>query len=127
MEVVINPNNISEVLASPMPVLIDFWASWCGPCRREIPNLKDVYKEFQGEDFDLLSVAVWDNPEDTRKAAEEEGIPWNQIIDAQQIPTDLYGIQGIPQIMLFGPDGTILKRDLRGAGIREAVAQALGR
>ena len=107
-------------------MLVDFWASWCGPCRREMPNLRAVYDEFHGENFDLLSVAVWDKPEDTVKAAEEEQIVWNQIINAQTLPTDLYGIDGIPHIILFGPDGTILKRNLRGAEIREAVAEALG-
>ena len=75
----------------------------------------------------MLSVAVWDNPENTKAAAVEHGVVWNQIINAQRIPTDLYGIQGIPQIMLFGPDGTILRRDLRGDAIEAAVKEALGR
>ncbi|MGN0188447.1 MAG: TlpA family protein disulfide reductase, partial [Candidatus Cryptobacteroides sp.] len=76
---------------------------------------------------DVLSVAVWDKPEDTKKAAAEHGVIWSQIINAQTIPTDIYGIQGIPQIMLFGPDGTILKRNLRGEGIEQAVKEALGK
>ena len=115
----------SDYIGQGKYILVDFWASWCGPCRGEIPNLKAVYEEFHGPKFDLLSVAVWDDPEDTKQAAEEEAIPWNQIINAQRIPTELYGIQGIPQIILFGPDGTILKRNLRGPAIREAVAAAL--
>ena len=120
-------DKLSDYVGQGKYILVDFWASWCGPCRREIPNLKAVYDEFHGADFDLLSVAVWDDPEATKKAAEEEQIPWNQIINAQKIPTDLYGIQGIPHIILFGPDGTILKRGLRGDDIRTAVAQALDR
>lgn len=119
--------SFSEYIGKGKYVLVDFWASWCGPCKREIPNIRDVYKKYKGAKFDVLSIAVWDKPEDTKKAAAEHGVIWNQIINAQTIPTEIYGIQGIPQIMLFGPDGTILKRDLRGEGIETAVKEALGK
>ena len=62
-----------------------------------------------------------------KKAAAELGISWNQIRNAQKIPTDLYGIDGIPHIILFGPDGTILKRDLRGKEIPQTIAKYLGK
>ena len=91
-----------------------------------MPNLVDVYNTYHGDNFDMLSVAVWDELEDTLEAAPEVGIVWNQIVNAEQVPTDLYGIDGIPHIILFGPDGTILKRDLRGEKIGEAVKEALG-
>lgn len=115
----------SDYIGKGKYVLVDFWASWCGPCRAEIPNLKSVYEKYNGDRFTILGVAVWDKLEDTKKAMEEEALPWDNIVDAQNIPTDLYGIEGIPQIMLFGPDGTIVARNLRGGRIGEKIAEVL--
>ena len=117
---------LSDYVGKGKYILVDFWASWCGPCRAEMPNLRSVYEKYHGDSFDMLSVAVWDNPEATKVAAEEEGIVWNQIVNAQQIPTELYGIEGIPHIILFGPDGTVLKRNLRGEAIGAALEEYLG-
>ncbi len=114
---------LSDYVGKGKYVLVDFWASWCGPCKREIPNIKNVYTKYAGDDFDVLSVAVWDKPQASVDTAKAYGVNWNEIINAQTVPTDLYGIQGIPHIILFGPDGTILKRDLRGEGIEEEVAK----
>ena len=118
--------HLSDYVGKGKYVLVDFWASWCGPCRAEIPNLINVYNTYHGENFDMLSVAVADKVEDSVKAAKELGIVWNQIVNAQQIPGNVYGFDAIPLIILFGPDGTILKRDLRGEQIGEAVKEALG-
>lgn len=104
-------------------LLVDFWASWCGPCKAEIPNISAVYEKYAGEKFDVLSIAVWDEPEKTAVAAREEGVNWNQIVNAREIPTEIYGIEGIPHIMLLGPDGTILKRNLRGGEIEAEVSK----
>ena len=115
--------SLSDYAGKGKYLLVDFWASWCGPCKAEIPNIKAVYEKYAGEDFDVLSVAVWDKPEATVEAAAEHGVTWNQIINAQKVPTDLYGIDGIPHILLIGPDGVILKRNLRGEDIEATVAQ----
>ena len=115
--------SFSDFVGNGKYVLVDFWASWCGPCKREIPNIRKAYEKYGPKGLEVLSVAVWDKPEDTKAAAAQHGVVWHQIINAQQIPTDLYGIQGIPQIMLFGPDGTILKRNLRGEGIDEELSK----
>jgi hypothetical protein len=69
----------------------------------------------------VLGVAVWDKVEDTKKAMEDLKIEWPVILDAQAIPTDLYGISGIPHIILFAPDGTIVSRGKQGKALVEAV------
>ncbi len=116
---------LSDYVGKGKYILADFWASWCGPCRREIPNVRKVYEKFGGDKFDVISIAVWDKPENTLKAIEEEGLEWPQIIDCQKIPGELYGIEGIPEMILFGPDGTILKRggELRGARMESSISE----
>lgn len=118
---------LSDYVGKGKYVLVDFWASWCGPCRAEIPNLINVYNKYKGKKFEVLGVATWDEPDDTKKAIEELEIPYPQIMNAQKIGSDIYGIMGIPQIILFGPDGTILKRDLRGQHIEEEINKVLGK
>lgn len=117
----------SDFVGKGKYMLVDFWASWCPPCRAEIPVIAKVYAKYAGENFDVLSVAVSDKPADTRKAAAELGVKWNSIINAQRIPGQIYGIKYIPQIMLFGPDGKLIAHDLREEGIENAVKAALGK
>ncbi|MCQ2252198.1 MAG: TlpA family protein disulfide reductase [Bacteroidales bacterium] len=117
---------LSDYVGKGKYVLVDFWASWCGPCRQEIPNIINVYNKYKGAKFDVIGVAVGDDPEDTKQAIADDKIPYNQILNTGDVAATAYGIRGIPHIILFGPDGTILKRDLRGPQIEEAVKEALG-
>jgi len=117
--------SLSDYVGKGKYVLVDFWASWCGPCIAEIPVLVEVYHKYKGDKFELLGVAVWDQREETLKSIERHNTPWPQIIDASDIPTNLYGIQGIPHIILFGPDGKIIARDLRGDQLKAKVAEVM--
>ncbi|WP_295728353.1 TlpA disulfide reductase family protein [uncultured Muribaculum sp.] len=105
-------------------LLVDFWASWCGPCRRAMPLLKELYGQYKDKGLEVLGVAVWDEPADSERAAKQMQLPWPQIIDAQKIPTDLYGIYGIPHLMLISPDGTIVARGIEGEELRKAIADS---
>ena len=105
--------------------LIDFWASWCGPCRAEIPNIAEMHKKYADKGVVVIGLNVWDKPDAQRKTIETMNMTWLQLADTTKVATDTYGVNGIPQIMLIGKDGTILARDLRGEAIEAAIVEAL--
>ena len=126
--------SLSDYVGKGKIFLVDFWSPWCPPCKAELPNIKAVWEKYHGDKFDVLSVAVWEesrgmNWKNTVDTAAVYGIQWNQINNGHQEPAALYGIQGIPHMVLFGADGTIIARGdaLRGDKLDSAVAAALAK
>ena len=123
-------SKLSDYVGKGKYVLVDFWASWCGPCKGEIPNLVELQNKFGGKKFTVLGVNVWDEEAKFKAALVDEGITYPQIFVPQNNKdnaTDLYGIKGIPQIILFAPDGTIVKRDLRGQAMKALVEEKMSK
>ena len=114
MTIVTLDNFEKEVMQAETPVVVDFWASWCGWCRAEFPVLKEVYAKYKDQNFELLGIAVNDDREKTLKAMKEDGVTWPQILNTGKVAMEAYGIADLPEIILFAPDGKILACGLRG-------------
>ena len=105
---------LSDYVGRGQYVLADFWASWCGPCKQQIPELTALHQQYKDKELILLGIAVRDKEENTEKAIDDLGIPYPQIINAQDIPASLYGVDAIPHTILFAPDGIIIARNIYG-------------
>jgi len=133
-EPVYEPKSLSDFVGKGKVMLVDFWSPWCPPCKAELPNIKAVWEKYHGDNFDILSVAVWEenrgmNWKNTIDTAAVYGITWNQLNNGHQEPASLYGIQGIPHMILFDAEGKIIARgdDVGGESLDPAVAKALGK
>jgi thiol-disulfide isomerase/thioredoxin len=110
--------------------LIDFWASWCGPCRKENPNVLKVYNMFHDKGFNILGVSLDDKADAWKGAIMEDGLPWVHVSDLkgwQSKPAKDYAIQAIPQTILIDANGTILAKNLTSAELEAKLTQLLGK
>ena len=110
-------------------VLVDFWASWCGPCRMENPNVVSTYKKFKGKNFTVLGVSLDKSKEPWIKAIKDDGLAWTQVSDLKYWYNDAaakYHIQSIPQNLLIDPSGKIIGRNLRGPDLQSKLCELLG-
>jgi len=110
-------------------VLVDFWAKWCGPCRRENPNVVKAYNKYKDKGFEVFGVSLDRNKEDWIQAIQEDGLTWTQVSDLKyfesQAATD-YNITAIPFSILLDPEGKIIAKNLRGAALDKKLEEVLG-
>jgi thiol-disulfide isomerase/thioredoxin len=109
-------------------VLVDFWASWCGPCRRENPNVVAAYKKFSNKNFTILGVSLDDDKEAWLAAVKADQLTWKHVSDLKKWESSMVGLyqfEGIPFNVLVDPQGKVIATDLRGEDLEKKLAEVL--
>jgi peroxiredoxin len=109
-------------------VLVDFWASWCGPCRAENPNVVKAFQKYHAKGFDILGVSLDEKKDKWQEAIKKDNLNWNQVSDLQgwkNSVAELYGVQGIPMNFLIDKDGKIVGKGLRGEDLEKKLDELM--
>lgn len=117
---------LSDYVGKGNYVLVDFWASWCGPCRAEMPNVRSVYNRFHPKGFEIVGISLDSQSDDWQHATEQMGITWPQMSDLKGWKSEaatLYGVRSIPFTLLFDPDGKVVATGLRGESLMQKLEQ----
>lgn len=121
-------HKLSEFVGNGKVVLIDFWASWCPPCRRDMPNLVEAYKKYKSKGFEIVGISLDSKADAWAKGVKDLNITWTQLSDLQgwkNAGAQLYGVNSIPSTVLVDKDGTIIAKGLHGTGIATKLEEIL--
>lgn len=124
-----NPVKVSDILKPGRYVFLDFWASWCRPCRAENPNVLKAYKKYHDKGFDVLAVSLDTDKDDWLDAIEEDGMPWIHVSDLKgwdNAASTSYGVKGIPMNFLLDENGIIVASGLREQALHDKLEELLG-
>ncbi|MBO9151356.1 redoxin domain-containing protein [Chitinophaga sp. GCM10012297] len=122
-------HRLKDYIGKGKYVLFEFWASWCGPCRADIPHLREVYALYNKKGFEIVSISMDDDKEKWLKAINEEKMKWTQLSDLKAFDSELakaYRIRGIPSCLLFDPQGKLVTRNMRGSWMDAALIDMYG-
>ena len=120
----VNGKSVSLTSFKGKFVLIDFWASWCGPCRAENPNVVKTFNKFKDKNFTILSVSLDQDKAKWLEAIKKDGLTWTHVSDLKYWNNEVavqFGVQSIPASYLIDPNGVVIGRDLRGDDLTKAL------
>ena len=123
-------HRLSEYIGNGHYVLVDFWASWCGPCRQEMPNVLAAYERFHERGFDILGLSFDNNREAWLKAIADLGMTWPQLSDLKgwkSLAAQMYDVRAIPFTLLFDPEGKVVDANLRGEALTKKLEELIGK